>query len=245
MCYWKNIQGNNGTMNKTVVIHQPDYLSYIGFFHRLLHADLYIVLDDVQFVKGTSQSWMNRDKIKTPNGEQWLTVNVKKAPTGTAIYQILLSDTVGWRKQNLEMLKQNYKKAEFFKEIFPYVEKLYSGKFEKLSDFNMESIYMLNELFDIKIDILFSSILRTTQTKSERLVELLAQVDATHYLSGVGARDYHIDKPFKDANIEVIWQDFKHPVYPQLHGEFIPYLSSIDLLFNCGIKKSREVLRSV
>lgn len=64
-------------MKKTVVIHQPDFLSYLGFFHRLLHADLYIVLDDVQFVKGTSQSWMNRDKIKTSNGKQWITVNVK------------------------------------------------------------------------------------------------------------------------------------------------------------------------
>ena len=68
---------------------------------------------------------------------------------------------------------------------------------------------------------------------------------ATHYLSGIGAKDYYDNKPFEEANIKVLWQDFKHPVYPQLHGEFIPYLSSIDLLFNCGIKKSREILRSI
>ena len=232
-------------MSKTVVIHQPDFLSYLGFFHRLLHADLYIVLDDVQFVKGTSQSWMNRDKIKTSNGEQWITVNVKKAPSGTNINEILLSDTVNWRNQNLEIMKQNYKKSDYFKEVFSYIEELYNKKFDKLSDFNLASIEMLNKLFDIKIEIVFSSTLKTTKVKSERLVELLKQVNATHYLSGIGARDYHIDEPFQRASIEVIWQDFKHPVYPQLHGEFIPYLSSIDLLFNCGIEKSREILRSI
>lgn len=232
-------------MKKTVVIHQPDFLSYLGFFHRLLHSDLYIVLDDVQFVKGTSQSWMNRDKIKTQNGEQWLTVNIKKAPSSTTINEILLSDTINWKKQNLDLLKQNYRKAEYFDEIFPYLEKLYSNDYEKLSEFNMASIIMLMELFDIKIDIVYSSILKTTQTKSERLVELLTQVDATHYLSGVGARDYHKDEPFDKAGLKVVWQEFQHPIYPQLHGEFIPYLSSIDILFNCGIEKSREILRSI
>ena len=232
-------------MKKTVVIHQPDFLSYLGFFHRLLHADLYIVLDDVQFVKGTSQSWMNRDKIKTSNGKQWITVNVKKSPSRTNIDKILLSDTVNWRNQNLEIMKQNYKKSDYFKEVFQHIEELYNKNFDKLSDFNLASIEMLNKLFDIKIDIVFSSNLKSTTTKNERLVELLKQVNATHYLSGIGAKDYHSDKPFEKENIEVIWQDFKHPVYPQLHGEFIPYLSSIDLLFNCGIKKSREIIRSI
>jgi hypothetical protein len=232
-------------MDKTVVIHQPDFLSYLGFFHRLLQADLYIVLDDVQYVKGTSQSWMNRDKIKTQNGEQWLTVNIKKAPTGTKINEILLNDTLNWKKKNLDLLTQNYRKAPYFDEIYPYLEDLYSKECDNLSEFNMESIYMLNKLFDITIDIVFSSSLKSTTTKSERLVELLKQVDATHYLSGVGARDYHDDEPFDRAKIQVLWQEFTHPIYEQLHGDFIPYLSSIDLLFNCGIEKSRKILRGI
>ncbi len=229
---------------KTVVIHQPDFLSYIGFFHRLLHSDLYIVLDDVQFVS-SSRAWTNRDKIKTQNGEKWLTVSVKKAPRNTNINDIILNDTINWKKQNLNLLKQNYRKANYFNEIFPYIEELYQNSTKKLSEFNMASISMLIQLFDINIDIIYSSDLVTTKMKSERLVELLTQVDATHYLSGIGAKDYHIDKPFKKANIEVIWQNFKYPVYPQLHGEFIPYLSSIDMLFNCGIEESRKILRSI
>ncbi len=142
-------------------------------------------------------------------------------------------------------MKQNYKKSDYFKEVFQHIEELYNKNFDKLSDFNLASIEMLNKLFDIKIDIVFSSNLKSTTTKNERLVELLKQVNATHYLSGIGAKDYHDNVPFEKENIEVIWQDFKHPIYPQLHGEFIPYLSSIDLLFNCGIEKSREILRSI
>ena len=88
-------------MKKTVVIHQPDFLSYLGFFHRLLNSDLFIILDDVQYVSSSSRSWTNRDKIKTQIGEQWLTVNVKKAPRNTNISKIVLNDTIDWKKQNL------------------------------------------------------------------------------------------------------------------------------------------------
>jgi hypothetical protein len=230
-------------MKKTVVIHQPDFLSYLGFFHRLLHADLYVALDDVQFVS-SSRSWTNRDKIKTQNGEKWLTVSVKKAPRETSINNIKLSETVDWKKENIDLLKQNYQKSKFFNEVFPYLKILYKSDFENLCCFNLASIKMLTELFDIRIDIIYSSSLKTKKTKSERLVELLTQVEATHYLSGMGAKDYHIEQPFDDANIKVIWQNYTHPVYPQLHGTFIPNLSSIDLMFNCGIEKSREILRS-
>lgn len=231
-------------MKKTVVIHQPDFLSYLGFFHRLLHADLYVVLDNVQYVTGTSQSWMNRDKIKTQSGEKWLTISVNKAPRDTNINDIKINDAVDWQNQNLEFIKQNYRKSPFFDEIFPHLKKLYMLRYEKLADFNMASIMMLLKLFDIIIEIEYASNFITTKTKSERLVEILTQVKATHYLSGIGARDYHVDEPFHKAGIDVVWQEFKHPVYPQLYEEFIPFLSSIDLLFNCGIEKSRDILRS-
>lgn len=231
-------------MKKIVVIHQPDFLSYLGFYHRLLHADLYVVLDDVQFVSGSSRAWTNRDKIKTIYGEKWLTVNVNKTSIGTNINQIMINYSIDWRKHHLEIFKQSYKKARFFDEIFPYIEKLYTRKFEKLLDFNMASIFMLTNLFDIKIKMEYSSNILTTKTKSDRLTEILICVGATHYLSGIGAKDYHKDEPFENAGINVIWQDFKHPVYPQLYGDFIPYLSSIDMLFNCGIVNSRKILRN-
>jgi hypothetical protein len=227
-------------MSRTAVIHQPDFLSYIGFFQRLLNADTFVILDCVQFVTGTSRSWTNRDKIKTSQGEKWLTVAVQKPSFGTKINEVLLSIEADWRNANLNLLKQNYNKALFFDEIFPYVEKIYACSAAKL----IYSIDVLLELFDIKIEKIIASTLAPQGKSNELLVDILKKINADCYLSGVGARDYFDPAPFQKSGIRVIWQEFKHPVYPQLHGEFIPFLSSIDLLFNCGIEKSREILRS-
>lgn len=231
-------------MGKIVVIHQPDFLSYLGFFHRLLKSDLFVILDNAQYVRGTSKSWMNRDKIKTPQGEKWLTVNVQKAPMGTKINEILLSKNTDWKNKNLNLIKENYRYASFFNEIFPFIEQLYNFDCEFLIDFNLKSMEILMNLFNIEIEIIYASILKPVGKNNEFLVDILRKVNATTYLSGIGARNYYNPEPFENANIEVIWQDFKHPFYPQLYGDFIPYLSSIDLLFNCGIVKSREILRS-
>lgn len=230
-------------MNKTVVIHQPDFLPHLGFFHRFLAADLYVALDHVQFVNGTSRSWTHRDKIKTPRGAQWLSLSVRKAPRDTPINAVGLSDT-GWRTQNLNLLRENYQEAPHFKEIFAELEKLYELTGDRLVEFTKASIDMLLHLFDIPIPCVLSSSLKPVGHKNELLVDILRKVGATHYLSGIGARDYFDPVPFSEAGIDVVWQDFKHPVYPQMHGEFVPFLSSIDLLFNCGVDRSREILRS-
>lgn len=230
-------------MSKTAVIHQPDFLPYLGFFHRLLAADVFVVLDTAQFVDGTSQSWMHRDKIKTPQGEKWLSLSIKKPPRDTAIRDVMLSDAVDWRTGNLNLLQANYRKAPHFGEIYSRLEQLYACKCESMMDFNLKSIEMLMTLFDIKIPMVFASDLDARGRKNDLLVDILKKTAATHYLSGVGARAYFDPAPFMEANVEVVWQDFTHPIYPQLHGDFVPYLSSIDLLFNCGIEKSREILK--
>ena len=230
-------------MKKTVVIHQPDFLPYLGFFHRLLHADMFVVLDDAQYVNGTSQSWMNRDKLKTSQGEKWLTVSVKKAPRETSINQIELSQS-DWRVDNVNLIRHNYGQAPYFSEIYPYIEMLYAYDGNLLFEFNLNSILMLMGLLDIEIPQALASRLSTTGKKNELLVDILCKVGATQYLSGVGARTYFDPELYERAGIEVVWQDFLHPVYPQLHGPFIPYLSSIDMLFNCGIEESRKILRS-
>lgn len=227
-------------MKKIVVIHQPDFLPYLGFFHRFLLADLWVVFKDVQFLAG-NKSWHNRDKIKTPQGEKWLTVDVKKAPQQTMIDEIYLADD-GWEKRSLNLLSENYKKAPFFNEIFPRLERLYDHDCLKLVDFNMRSIRMLMDMFDIRIETVSSGMLKADGKKTGRLVDICKKVGATEYLTGVGSRGYLQEPLFEAEGIKVIWQDFRHPVYPQMHGEFIPYLSSIDMFFNCGIVESREIL---
>lgn len=228
---------------KIVVIHQPDFVPYLGFFHRFLFADMYIALDHVQYVNGSSRAWTHRDKIKTAQGEKWLTVSVKKAPRDTAINHVELSIDTDWRQDNLRLLEQNYRKAPFYGEVMPQIERMYAQPFCLLRDFNMASIEMLMDMLDVRIPWVWSSSLDPVGTKNELLVDLLKKVSATHCLSGVGARDYFQPEPFAKAGIEVIWQDFTHPVYTQQFGEFVPYLSALDVLFNHGITASREILR--
>jgi hypothetical protein len=230
-------------MSKTVVIHQPDFLSYLGFFHRFLLADTWVILDNVQFVTGTTKSWQNRDRIKTPQGEKWITVSVQKAPLRTPINEVLLSAS-DWRRDNLNLIRNSYGKAPYYSEINPYLENLYACECNRLVEFNLKSSEMLMELLGVEIEMVLASELQPTGKSNELLVDILKKVDADTYLSGIGARSYFEPEPFDEAGITVTWQDFKHPIYPQLYGEFAPYLSSIDLLFNCGIDTSRNILRS-
>src|ERR1700761_7709248 len=230
-------------MSRIAVIHQPDFLPYLGFFDRLLHADVLVLLDNAQFVNSTSRSWTHRAKIKTPRGEKWISLNVKSAPRDTPIRDIELSGA-DWRKTHINLLRENYRTADHFAEIFPEIEKLYAHDSNGLAGFNRASIEMLMRLFDIKIELITASSLSPEGKSNELLVDILKKIGADRYLSGIGAKAYFRPEPFAAAGIEVLWQDFHHPVYSQLHGDFIPYLSSIDLLLNCGIDRSRKILRN-
>lgn len=231
-------------MSRTVVIHQPDFAPYMGFFHRFLHADLYVVLDHVQFVTNTSKSWTHRDKIKTAKGEKWLTLGVKKPPLATPINQVELSDDLKWIDSNLALLHENYRKSQGYSEVMPIVEQLYrTTPTGKMVDFNIKWLEVFAEILDVRIPFVLSSTLEPSGQKNELLIGLLQKVDATHYLSGTGARAYMDPEKFSQAGIELKWQSFSHPEYPQQHGPFIPYLSILDALLNCGITKTRDLLR--
>lgn len=229
--------------DKIVTIHQPDFMPYLGFFHRLMMSDIYIVLDNVQYIRGGSNCWTNRDKIKTSDGEKWLTIPCKKAPLGTNICDIKINNAINWRERNLVQIERNYHLAEGFKEVFPYLQQLYEKEYEGLSDLTFATIKLIIELFDIDIEIKFASDFKIEGKGNERIANLVKIVGVHKYLSGIGAQNYFKPEPYERAGIEVIWQNFKHPVYPQINGNFIPYLSSIDLFLNCGIEKSRNILR--
>jgi hypothetical protein len=228
---------------KTVVIHQPDFMPYPGFFHRLLNADVFVVLDHVQFLHN-SKSWHHRDLIKTPQGSAWLTVSVKKAPQSTAIGSIEIADDVDWRRRHLNLITHHYRHAPYFEEVLPHIQNLYALQCIKLIDFNLASIYMLMSLFGINIDMVMSSDLQPQNKGCDMLVEILQKVGGAHYLSGTGARNYYRPEPFNAAGITIEWQSYEPLYYPQRYAGFIPNLSSIDMLFNCGVRSARIMLRN-
>lgn len=230
-------------MTLTAVIHQPDFASYLGFFQRFLHSDLYIVLDHVQFVHGTSRSWTHRDKIKTADGERWLTVGIRKPKLGTPINEVEMMPGTEWIDKNLALLSENYRRCAGWGEVFPILESLYSKPFDLLVDFNLHFLQGLMEMLDVAMPMVRSSALQPNGSNNDLLIDLLRKVDADRYLSGTGARNYMQPELFQAAGIEVVWQKFTHPVYPQRFGEFIPFLSTLDLLLNCGTINSRDILR--
>lgn len=223
----------------TVCIHQPDFAPYIGFFHRLLLADHFVLLDDAQFIKG---GWQNRDRIKSKSGPVWLTLSiVKKFPQ--LINEVMLSEKPQWIDDNLNLLQECYGRARYFDEVFPRVEAIYRAGHLRMIDLNVAMLELAFEYFEIAIPISYTSSYAVESKSNARLVELVKRLHGTSYLTGTGSRDYLDESLFQQANIQVQWQTFKHPVYPQLHGEFEPMLSCLDVMFNCG-RESAAILRS-
>lgn len=229
--------------DKVVVIHQPDFMPYLGFFDRLLKADIFVILDNVQYVRDSSRAWTARDKIKTAQGEKWIKVGTKRAPLGTKINEIVLSEENNWRVSHINLFQENYRSAPYYDEIIPYIKELYDYRCKYLVDFNLKAIEMLLSLFDIKVQMVIASDLNVNGKNNELVINIIKKLSCRKYLSGIGARDYYVPELYEKAGIDVIWQNFTHPIYEQQYDGFIPYLSSVDLLFNCGIDKSRNILK--
>ena len=152
-------------------------------------------------------------------------------------------DSNKWITSHLNLLKTCYKRAPYFDEYFPRIRDIYLSGFIKMVDLNMAFLHFFFDVFDLNVSTLFSSDLDVEGSSNQKLVNLIKAVGGTHYLSGVGASDYMNEQKFADESIIVEWQKFHHPVYPQLHGKFIPYLSCIDMLFNCG-PEAKDILWS-
>ena len=220
-------------------IHQPQYLPYIGYFDKMDRADIFVLLDDVQFKKN---EWQNRNRIKNAQGWQWLTVPVLYR-FGENISEVKINNKIDWKKKHLTSLITNYSKSECFKEYRAFFEETYTKDWERLVDINMYLIYYLIKQLKIKTEVVNSAKFKIKKEKTDRLIAICKELGADTYLSGDGARDYLEVEKFKKANIEVVFQNFKHPTYNQLYGEFEPYMSVIDLLFNCG-SRSLDIIRN-
>ncbi|EKD63224.1 MAG: hypothetical protein ACD_51C00316G0019 [uncultured bacterium] len=229
-----------------VTILQPSYIPWIGYFDQINKSDVFVFFDDVQY---TRRDWRNRNRIKTTKGEEkYLTVPVEaKGNYDALIKDIKIHyDNKCWEKSHLGLIKENYRSAEFFPEVFPILERHLLEKYEYLSDLNCELTRELSEYLGIKhVQFVKSSGLGITNynDSTEHLVNICKKFNATSYLTGDSAKSYMNEEMFKKENIELKYHGYKHPEYNQLHGKFLPYLSIIDLLFNCG-KKSLSILKA-
>lgn len=211
-----------------VTIHQPDFLPWLGFFDRWRQSDLYIVLDDVQFLR---RGWHHRDQIKTQAGVAWLTIPiVKKGQYYQLLRDVKIDNETNWRDKHLKTIELNYKRAPNFSRCYEKFKEIYSLNHLFLIDLNMELLRFIAAELGITTPLKFASGFNVKSTSSQRLIDLVKSVGGDQYMTGSGSRDYLDESLFEKEGIKVLWQQFDHPVYNQLHGEFISMLSSLDFL---------------
>lgn len=225
-----------------VAIHQPNFLPWLGYFYKIAKCDTFVLLDNVQYTKN---SFINRNKIKTPEGELWLTVPVKvKGRFGQLIKDVEIDNIVDWRKKHLRTLEMNYKRAKFFEQVFSRLKAVYYvNDWDNLCELNIRLLEEVLSILKLEKKLVRASELNVEGESTRLLINIVKAVGGNVYLSGFGGAKYQEEELFKQAGIALEYYDFKHPVYPQLWSDFVPNLSVIDLLFNCGSESLNIILR--
>ncbi len=218
-----------------VVILQPSYIPWRGYFDQIRRADLFIFYDDVQYDK---HGWRNRNQIKTAQGRQWLTIPVhsKGVTEGIPIKDVQIDWSQPWPKKHLNALTFAYAKAPYFGSYQPWLDSIYQRRDEFLADFTIETTVALAEMLGITQTkfVRSSEIPGIDGQKTDRLIQILQQVGAKHYLSGPSARDYLEPEKFDQAGISLEFMQYHYPAYPQLHSPYDPFVTILDLLFMVG-----------
>ena len=213
----------------TLAAHQPQYLPWLGFFDKLAQADVFVLLDNVQFKKN---EWQNRNRIKSANNVQWITVPVGHR-FGQSIAEVEVRENEPWRRKHLRALESSYSRAAGFDDLMPLLAEVLEHPWWHLAPLNIELIQILAGRLGIDTELRLGSEFEARDDPTLRLVDLCTRLGADAYLSGAGS-DYLNTQAFADAGIDLQVQRFAHPEYAQLYGTFEPYLSVVDLLMNCG-----------
>lgn len=217
---------------KRVAILQSNYIPWKGYFDIISQVDLFVFHDDLQYTKN---DWRNRNKIKTAQGLEWVTI-----PCGTSekrlICEVELADH-SWQKKHWTRIKQSYQESPYFQEFRDFLEDVYLTKtWTNLTELNQYLIQKISRDFlGIETPFSDSRSYHLTLKKADRVRELLEKCGATHYLSGPSAKDYLSEEFLAESGIQLEWMNYNdYPEYPQLHGDFVHQLSIIDLLMNTG-----------
>lgn len=219
--------------------HQPDFLPYMGFFYKAARSDVLVLSDDVRFSKSGMHNW---NRIKTPAGAQKLTIPVH-AHHDTPLCQIKIADPSHGIGRAVKTIEQHYRKAPHYEEGAELLEimQFFSGPGNSwLTEMNENLILHILGRFGIKpLAILRASALGIQGHKDERIFQMCEETGADTYLSGRGAADYHQPEEYMLRGIDLIYTDYEPVQYQQLYGEFIPNLSVLDYIFNCGYELPR------
>ncbi|MGB8215559.1 MAG: WbqC family protein [Anaerolineales bacterium] len=226
------------------VILQPSYIPWRGYFDQINRADVFVFYDDVQYDK---HGWRNRNQIKTAQGRQWLTIPVHSGGVvekSIPIRQVEIDWSKPWNKAHWKALTFAYGRAPFFQEYAGLLEPFYQRKDVFLADLTIELTVALAGALGIRrTRFVRSSELQASGQKTDRLVQILTQLGASHYISGPSAGEYIEAEKFASAGITLEYMDYNYPEYPQLYPPFDPHISILDLLFMTGPDAMKYIAR--
>lgn len=234
--------------NKICAIMQPTYLPWLGYFDLIDSVDVFVLLDNVQLVE---RSWHVRNRIKNIKGEElFLSIPIRK---NAHFYEIKISDAElvnesKWQLQHFRKIEDAYRKAPFFKEIIEFIRPFYQNEYKYLADFTSDFIIKTAHQLQIKNPILrASSIGDFEEIKDKKTVKIVKAVGCDAYLSVKGSAEYinaeNLGGEFVKTNMPLFYHNYQHPSYPQINGDFIPFLGIIDILFNTGIEKAIDFIK--
>lgn len=216
-----------------VFISQSNYIPWKGFFDTIAYCDIYVLYDDMQYTK---RDWRNRNKIKTDQGLKWLSIPVEvSGKYHQKIRDTRISDSK-WNEKHWNLLKHNYSKSKFFKELLSWLEPLYlTCNYQYLSEINYHFIISINKYLGINTKLIFSSEFNLHEERSERLAVICEELNAKEYVAGPSSKNYMDHEPFNQRNISIEYMDYSgYPEYDQFHPPFDHSVTILDLLFHKG-----------
>ncbi len=219
---------------RTILITQPMYFPWVGMLEQMALADVVVVYDDVQYSKG---GVLNRVQIKTAAGGKWMTLPLSKGRLATSIRDMALDADVDWRTRHRAQLRDAYRTAPHLDEMLSVFDAgVASGPDARLGAIAWQSMLALKQAFSLRPDceVVHAETLNIGGSGSHRVLDICRHLDATRYITGHGARNYLQHEQFDAAGIAVEYMDYARLPYPQLHGDFTPFVSGLDLLANCG-----------
>ena len=218
------------TPSKTISIHQPNYIPWLGYFYKIYRAETFVFHDDVQYSK---RGMHNYHYIKSPEGLLRLKIPVEEKH-GYKINEVRTRDELGWKSAHLNLIEKNYRNAKFFNEVFRDFALLLNVDYQNLAVMNREIITFFCNKLNFKISFVTASDLGLNTTKEEKVIDIVESLKGDIYYSGTGAIAYQKDENFNSRGIILRYSDFQIFKYPQLWGNFESNVSIIDFLMNCG-----------
>jgi hypothetical protein len=224
-----------------VTIHQPYFVPYIGFFSKVFKSDVLVLYDTAQYVKNRLD---NRNYINYKNQKKLLTVPIAKHMSFKPLSEVLISNHYDWRDEHLSMLDDAYSNYDYYNLLMNDISDIYSRKYTFLSEINSVFIIKILSLLGWKGNVIYSSDMEIDQNlnPSEKLLNILLKTNAKTYIAGPSSREYLDFSLFDIHKISVEIHNYKYKHYPQQSTDFIPNLSILDYMYNCGVKDLKGFL---